>query len=174
MNAFSYPVPIDALPARLADAGPFSLICLGEMMAHDPDLGSWAVQTSLLLGRFRDLGEAMVCAARRGRPGGLRAEFPSGFTPNLLMLQESRQRLCRAGQITPEGLVWSDPVASEPEARQVVQEAASLRARAMAVLDREEHDPARDLRFRAAALEARLVDPAWRAVRIGALHRGAA
>lgn len=168
MNALAFPNPNDALPARLTDAEPYSLICAGETIAHDPDLGSWPVQATFLLGRFRDFSEAMVCAARRGSPGGLRTEYLPDFTPNLLILQDGRQRLCLAGQITPGGLLWRQPVASEVEARQVVQEACRLRAQAMAALDRGERDAARDLRFRAVALDARLVDRAWRdAVQIG-------
>lgn len=175
MNAFSHPVPIYALPARLADAGHFSLICLGETVAHDPDLGAWPVQTTFLLGRFREFAEAMACATLRGRPGGLCAEYLPGFTPNLLVLQDCRQRLCLAGQVTPKGLVWCEPVASDAKARRAVQEVSRLRAQAMAALDQDEGDTARALRLRAAALDARLVDPAWRgAVRIRALHRGVA
>lgn len=144
------------------DAGPFSLYCAGETTAHDPDLGSWPVQTTCLLARFRTLEEAIACAERRGRPGSLRAELISGFTPNLLFVQDSRQRLCRAGQLTPAGLAWCEPVASDTEARQVVLDACERRGQAMAALDNDRPDEAHRLRFRAAAIEARLVDPVWR------------
>ncbi|WP_147391890.1 hypothetical protein [Paracoccus onubensis] len=106
----------------------------------------------------------MASAMRRGRPGGLRAEYLPGYTPNLLALQDHQQRLCLAGQITPAGLIWCAPVASEAEAKRVVHEACRLRGQAMVAQDRDERDTARDLRFHAAALDARLVDPAWRGI----------
>ena len=171
MNALTSCFPANALPAMLADAGPFSLICVGETLVHDPDLGSWPVQTTFLLGRFRELDEAIGCAARRGRPGGLRVEYMLGFTPNLLVLQDHQQRLCLAGQIASAGLIWCAPVASEAEARRVVQKACRLRGQAMAAQDRGEYETACDLRRDATALDARLVDPAWRgAVQIGRLQ----
>ena len=171
MNAPSSCFPANALLAMLADAGPFSLICFGETLAHDPDLGSWPVQTTFLLGRFRELDEAIGCAARRGRPGRLHAEYMPGFTSNLLVLQDHQQRLCLAGHITSAGLAWCEPVVSEAEARRVLQEACRLRGQATAAQDRAEYEAARDLLCRAAALGARLVDPAWRgAVQIGRLQ----
>lgn len=87
------------------------------------------------------------------------------------MLQDHQQRLCLAGQITSAGLNWRAPVASEAEARRVVQKACPLRGQAMAALDRGEYEAARDLQCCATALDVCLVDPAWRdALQIGRLR----
>lgn len=162
MNTHVSRVEIGVTPASWADAGPFSLSCAGAANAYDPDLGARPVQTSILLGRFCAFGEAMACALRRGRQGGIRADLLPGFMPNLLIIADGQQRLCLAGRITPKGLVWCDPVATDREAWHVVQEACCLRAQAMAALDRDDHAEAQALRFRAAALDGRLVDPCWR------------
>ena len=162
MNTHASRFPIEVPSALTVDAGPFSLSCAGEAVAHDPDLGVWPVQTSILLGRFRSFGEAMACALRRGRQSSIRANLLPCFTPNLLIITDGRQRLCLAGWITPAGLVWCDPVVTDREAWHVVQEACCLRAQSMAALDRDDHAEAQALRFRAAALDGRLVDPCWR------------
>ncbi|PZR74435.1 MAG: hypothetical protein DI537_45870, partial [Stutzerimonas stutzeri] len=54
---------------------------------------------------------------------------------------------------------WQQPVASDAEARRIVTEASRLRGMAFRASDPGD---ARRLRYRAAALEARLVDPFWR------------
>lgn len=159
--------PIEVPSALTAYAGPFSLSCAGEAAAHDPDLGAWPVQSSILLGRFRRFGEATACALRRGRQGGIRADLLPGFTPSLLIITDGQQRLCLAGRITPTGLIWCEPVATDREAWHVVQEACRLRAQAMAALDRDDHAEAQALRFRAAALDGRLVHSCWRKAAAG-------
>lgn len=162
MNALASRLAADMQPVGPAELGPFSLICACETVAHGPDLGSWPVQTTLLLGRFRSIVEAMACALRRGRSGSFRGDCMPGFVPNLLIVTDSAGRLCLAGEITSTGLVWCAPVASDAEARMLVQNACGFRAQAMAALDRSDAEGARALRFRAAALDARLVDPVWR------------
>ncbi len=154
MNNHVSRIKIGVTPVTAA-GGPFSLSCAGEGLAHDPDLGVWPVQASILLGRFRSFGEAMACALRRGRQSSFRADLLPDFTPNLLIIIDGQQRLCLAGRITPAGLVWCDPVATD-------REACQLRAQAMAALDRDAPAEAQALRFRAAALDGRLVDPCWR------------
>jgi hypothetical protein len=174
MNALTSCPAAGRQPVGPANLGPFSLLCAGETVVHDPDLGSWPVQTTLLLGRFHSLDEAMACARRRGRPGSIDAACTPAFAPNLLLLTDGGGRLCLAGQITPTGLVWCAPVASDTEARLIVQNACGLRAQAMAALDQDDPEAARILRFRAAALDARLVDPAWREVAAGLLRESQA
>ncbi|MFD1797075.1 hypothetical protein ACFSC1_13900 [Paracoccus aurantiacus] len=161
MNTHVSRIKIGVTPVTAAGC-PFSLSCAGEALAHDPDLGVWPVQTSILLGRFRAVGEVMACALRRGQQGGIRADLLPGFTPNFLILMDGQQRLCLAGRITLARLVWCNPVASDAEARHVVQQACQLRAQAMVALDRDAPAEAQALRFRAAALDGRLVDPLWR------------
>ncbi|MDF2142657.1 hypothetical protein [Paenirhodobacter sp. CAU 1674] len=160
MNAIM-PRPRGASVAPLPGEGPFSLLCAGETQTSVPGLGAYPVQTSVLLGRFRGIEDAMACAERRGAQRDLCADALIGFMPNLLLLQDARHRLCLAGQIAGTGLQWCAPVQSVAEVREVVMRASEIRARAMAALDRGAASEARTLRFQAAALEARLVDPAW-------------
>ncbi len=162
MNALTSHFPIIADPAQLAGAGPFTLSCVGEVTAHAPDLGSYPQQVTILLGRFRRFAEAFACAKRRGRQPDLCVDTLSGFTPNLLIIKDGCKRLCLAGQIARAGPVWCEPVASDTEARQVVLEACQIRSQAMLAMDQGAPAKAQTLRFHAAVLEARLVDPVWR------------
>lgn len=59
-------------------------------------------------------------------------------------------------------ILWQQPVASDGEARRIIIEASRLRGMAFAASGERDHATARDLRFSAALLEARLVDPVWR------------
>lgn len=162
MTAHSSYFPILADPAQLAETGPFILSCVGEVMTHAPDLGSYPQQVTLLLGRFRRFADAFACARRRGRQHDLCVEGLSGFTPNLLIIEDALQRLCLAGQIAPTGPFWCDPVTSDAEARQMVLEASRVRSQSVVAAEQGAMAKAQALRFRAAALDARLVDPAWR------------
>jgi len=67
-----------------------------------------------------------------------------------------------AGTVRAGIILWQQPVASDAEARQIVTEASKLRGAAFAAVGRGEHGPARDYRYRASQLEARLVDAFWR------------
>lgn len=149
-------------PELHATTGPFCLSCVGEAEVSEVGIGHYLTQISVLLGRFRLLPDAIACAERRGSQANLCSDSASGFAPNLLIIEDCQQRLCLAGQINRRGLVWSDPVTSDRDARRVVQEASHLRGQAMREADLERADEARLLRFQAAALEGRLVDPVWR------------
>jgi hypothetical protein len=162
MNALASNFRANAAPALITDAGPFILTCVGEIMTQDPDLGRYPIPAGIQIGRFRSFAEAVACAERRGRQPNLCVDAFQSFAPNLLTIADRHRRLCLGGQIGVSGLTWCDPVTSDAEARGVVQEASGIRSRAMAALDRNEAAAARALRFQAAALEARLVDPVWR------------
>ncbi len=160
MNALTTHFPIIADPDQLSGAGPFTLSCVGDVTVHAPDLGSYPQQVTILMGRFHRFADA--CAKRCGRQPDLCLDMLSGFTPNLLFIEDGRKRLCLAGQIAQAGLVWCDPVASNTAARQVVLEAFRIRSQAMLEMDQGAPAKAQTLRFHAAVLEARLVDPVWR------------
>lgn len=162
MNAHVSEFHVNAAPALIGDAGPFTVSCVGETNTHDPDLGSYPTPASIQIGRFRSFDEAVACAERRGRQAELCVDAFHSFTPNLLTVLDGQHRLCLGGQIGVSGLVWSDPVTTDSEARKVVLDASGIRSRAMAALDRGERDEARRLRFQAAAIEVRLIDPVWR------------
>ena len=68
-----------------------------------------------------------------------------------------------AGAAANGAVTWCAPVTTATEARAVVMEASQLRAQASRAADWLESDLATRLRQRADFLEARLVDPLWRA-----------
>lgn len=80
---------------------------------------------------------------------------------NAAILDRERA-LVLAGAIRAGIILWQQPVGSNAEARRVVADASRLRGRAFAAEDRGERVSAREFRFCAAMLEARLVDLAWR------------
>ena len=84
--------------------------------------------------------------------------FPN-FQPRIMLIQDRDQRLVLGGEIRAGIILWQQPVASDAEARRIVTEASRLRGMAFRA---SEPGDARRLRYRAAALEARLVDPFWR------------
>ena len=169
MNAFvsnilpTVPQPFDLTASNRAASGPFCLSCIGEATVSDAELGSYFLQMTVLLGRFRAFSDMIACAERRGKQRDLCIDAMSDFTPNLLIIQDREQRLCLAGQLSRNGIIWCDPVTSDAEARQVVLQASRLRGQAMRETDIENVVVARALRFQAGALEGRLVDSAWRA-----------
>ena len=162
MNAHVSDFCLSAAPALIGDAGPFTLFCVGETMKNDPDLGCYPVPASVQIGRFRSFAEAVACAERRGRQQDLCVDAFQSFAPNLLTISDRHHRLCLAGQFGATGFTWCDPVTSDAEARGVVLEASGIRSHAMAAQDAGDAEAARTLRFAAAAIEARLIDPAWR------------
>ncbi|WP_299363760.1 hypothetical protein [uncultured Paracoccus sp.] len=81
------------------------------------------------------------------------------FQPRIMLIQDQDQRLVLAGEIRAGIILWQQPVACDAEARRIVTEASRLRGMAFRASDPGD---ARRLRYRAAALEARLVDPFWR------------
>ena len=72
--------------------------------------------------------------------------------------------------ISDGAVVWCHPVISAAEARAVVTEASQLRAQANNAADWQEQGLFQKLRQRADLLEARLVDPLWRAFAARALQ----
>jgi hypothetical protein len=75
-----------------------------------------------------------------------------------------------AGAASNHAVAWCQPVASAAEARGVVTEASQLRAQAGRAATWGEADLAQRLRHRADLLDARLVDPLWRAFAVRALQ----
>ena len=67
-------------------------------------------------------------------------------------------------------IAWCHPVSDATEARAVVSEASQTRAQAIKAAEWHEHGLARRLRLHADVLDARLVDPLWRAFASRALQ----
>ena len=90
--------------------------------------------------------------------------------PLILAILDSDERLVLAGLASAGAVAWCHPVMSAAEARAVVSEASQLRAQAGRATDWSELDLAQRLRQRADLLDARLVDPLWRAFTARALQ----
>jgi hypothetical protein len=118
----------------------------------------------LVLSRFATLAEAMRGAI----------DHAEGMAPDtahqLLAILDRDERLVLAGAASDSAVAWCHPVTSAAEARGVVTEASQLRAQAGRAAAWGEPDLAQRLRHRADLLDARLVDPLWRAFAARALQ----
>jgi hypothetical protein len=116
------------------------------------------------LARFASLLDAMQGAIFMAE------DLPETAAPLILAILESDERLVLAGLASAGAVAWCHPVMSAAEARAVVSEASQLRAQAGRATDWSELDLAQRLRQRADLLDARLVDPLWRAFAARALQ----
>lgn len=116
------------------------------------------------LARFASLLDAMQGAM------SMAEDLSDTAAPLMLAILDSDERLVLAGMASAGAVVWCHPVMSAAEARAVVSEASQLRAQAGRATDWIEPDLAQRLRHRADLLDARLVDPLWRACAARALQ----
>jgi hypothetical protein len=117
-----------------------------------------------VLVRFATLAEAMRGAVV------LADQMACDAPLQMLAILDREDRLVLAGAATVGVVAWCLPVVSAAEARAVVSEASQLRAQASRAADWQEQDLSQKLRQRADLLEARLVDPLWRAFAARALQ----
>lgn len=152
---------VDVLPALYRSQKlPLRISCLGVASYDASDVAN-SFDRMIPLGECPSPEEAILAAALRLSRGDI-CTGPDGFPyfqPRIMLIQDQDQRLVLAGEIRAGIIVWQQPVASDAEARRMVTEASRLRGMAFRALDPGD---ARRLRYRAAALEARLVDPFWR------------
>ena len=118
----------------------------------------------LILAHFATLAEAMRGAIK------MADEMEPDAAPRMLAILDRDERLVLAGAAANGAVAWCAPVMTATEARVVVMEASQLRAQASRAADWLESDLATRLRQRADLLEARLVDPLWRAFAAHALQ----
>lgn len=118
----------------------------------------------LIIDRFATLAEAMLGAIAHAE------EVKPAASPHMLAILDRADRLVLAGAAADGALAWCHPVSTAAEARAVVTEASQLRAQALRAADWQEPELAGRLRHRADLLEARLVDPLWRAFAARALQ----
>ena len=118
----------------------------------------------LVLARFATLADAMQGAIDHAE--GIAPDT----APQLLAILDREERLVLAGAASNRAVAWCHPVTSAAEARGVVTEASQLRGQAGRATAWGEPDLAQRLRQRAALLDARLVDPLWRAFAARALQ----
>ena len=133
-----------------------------------PDRSPWAAMSGtarpLVLDRFATLAEAMLGAIT------LVEQMDFDAPPQMLAILDRDDHLVLAGAATDGAVAWCHPVISAAEVRAVVTEASQLRAQASSGSDWQEHGLTQRLRQRADLLEARLVDPLWRALAARALQ----
>ena len=120
--------------------------------------------TPMVLARFATLAEAMQGAIDHAE--GIAPDA----SPQMIAILDRDDRLVLAGAASNCAVAWCHPVTSAAEARSVVHEASQLRAQAGRARDWREPDLAQRLRQRADLLDARLVDPLWRAFAARALQ----
>ena len=118
----------------------------------------------LVLDHFATLAEAMLGAI------ALADQMAFDAPPQMLAILDRDDRLVLAGAATDGAVAWCHPVISAAETRAVVTEASQLRAQAGRAADWQEHGLSQKLWHRADLLEARLVDPLWRAFAARALQ----
>ena len=151
----------DVLPELYrAQKLPLHISCLG-VASYDASDAANSFDRMILLGECSSPEDAIQAAALRVARGDICTgpdSFPS-FQPRIMLIQDRDQCLVLAGEIRAGIILWQQPVASDAEARRIVTEASRLRGMAFRALDPGD---ARRLRYRAASLEARLVDPFWR------------
>ena len=154
-----------ALPPPLATAAfdPSLPFALTTPNLHPAAALSGTAQP-VVLARFSTLAEAM-----EGAISAADALAPEDGTQILAVL-DREDRLVLAGLAASGGVAWCHPAKDAGEARSGVTEAGALRAQSPRASDWREADLAAPLRQRAARLEARLVDPLWRAFAARALQ----
>ena len=127
---------------------------------------------ALLSGEARAVGLARFASLLDAMQGAIfmAEDLPETAAPLILAILDSDERLVLAGLASAGAVAWCHPVMSAAEARTVVSEASQLRAQAGRATDWSETDLAQHLRQRADLLDARLVDPLWRAFAARALQ----
>ena len=151
----------DVLPALYrAQKLPLRIYCLG-VASYDASDAANSFDRMIPLGECPSPEEAIKAVSLRLSRGDICAgpdSFPY-FQPRIMLIQDHDQCLVLAGEIRAGIILWQQPVACDAEARRIVTEASRLRGMAFRASDPGD---ARRLRYRAAALEARLVDSFWR------------
>ena len=169
MFDLSFPVQPIALPAAFASvfanadpdpSPPFAL----TMPVHNPAAAMSGEARPLVLGRFATLADAMRGAIFHAE------QIDPDAAPQVIAILDRDDRLVLAGAAAKGAVAWCHPVASAAEVRAVVTEASQLRAQASRAADWQEPGLSAKLRHSADRLEARLVDPLWRAFAARALQ----
>ena len=149
---------------RCAQRLPLRISCIGTANYDglgDPD----GFDCTVVIGQCPSPEEAMTFASQRVARGDFRIKSDDTLRlrPRVIVIQDRELGLVLVGEIRAGIILWQHPVASDGEARRIVTEASQLRGMAFAATGRGDDAQARDLRFQACHLEARLADPFWRA-----------
>lgn len=145
---------------------PLRITCLGE--AHycdgDPASRAYSAPRNVALATAGSIAGAIAAVEVLAGQDRIDIHDDSAvaFTPRLFVVVDDDQCQVIAGEPDGHGVKWCEPVASDGEARLVISQACDLRREASCAAAAERHREARSLRFRASALEGRLVHPDWR------------
>lgn len=156
-------VAAKVLPAlHRAQKLPLRISCIG-IASYEGSDETGSFDRTIPLGQSPSPEEAMRFAALRLSRGDICTDPDSvlKLRPRIMLIQDREHGLVLAGEIRAGIIVWQQPVASDAEARRILTEASRLRGIAFRASDPAK---ARTLRYRAATLEARLVDPCWREI----------
>ena len=149
---------------RLADRLPLRVRCLCLAHWDDPALDQLQIEREVDLGTFGSLSMAMARVVSAVISGHITADRDPDLrlVPQFVTILDAEGCLVLAGAVQSCGVCWCDPVRSDAEARHLVGEACSLRAKARNADDADDAAVAERLRGQARALEGRLVDLFWR------------
>ena len=166
-HSFPPPTPVFPIPVQPMSGntvGDTSLAFALTTPDHSPGAAMSGTARPIVLDRFATLAEAMRGAIARAD------QMAFGAPPQMLAILDRDDRLVLAGAASDGAVVWCHPVRNATKARAVVSEASQLRAQASSTSDWQERGLSQKLRQRADLLEARLVDPLWRAFAARALQ----
>lgn len=161
-------LPFDQLILHLRSAAkyPLRITCFGvaTFIDDDPDAEAISFDHTLRLAECRSLDSAIAEADRRiaDRDFGAAGNGAWIYAPRVIAILDAEGGLVMGGEVRGSAIRWCDPIASDGEARKIVTEASRLRGQAFIEAGRSNHAAARNLRFSASILEARLVDKFWR------------
>lgn len=162
--ALSVPFPADRVPVTLHATFDPTLPFALTRADWNPAAAMSGEARPRIIGHFTTLAEAMRGAI------AMAEDLEPDAAPRVLAIFDRDERLVLAGAAANGAVAWCAPVMTATEARVVVLEASQLRAQASRAADWQESDLATRLRQRADFLEARLVDPLWRAFAAHALQ----
>ena len=162
--ALSTPFPAGVVPITPQSVFDASLPFALTLADRNPAAAMSGEAHPRIIGHFATLAEAMRGAIKMAE------ELEPDAAPRMLAILDRDERLVLAGAAANGAVAWCAPVMTATEARVVVMEASQLRAQASRAADWLESDLATRLRQRADLLEARLVDPLWRAFATRALQ----
>ena len=162
--ALSAPFPTGTVPANLHGTADPTLPFILTLLDRNAAAAMSGEAHPRIIGHFATLAEAMRGAIVMAE------ELAPDAAPRMMAILDRDERLVLAGAAANGAVAWCAPVMTATEARVVVMEASQLRAQASRAADWLESDLATRLRQRADLLEARLVDPLWRAFATRALQ----
>lgn len=161
-------LPFDQLISHLRSAAkyPLRITCFGvaTFIDDDPDAEAISFDHTLRFAECRSLDSAIAEAEHRiaERDFGTDGNGSWTYAPRVIAILDADGGPVTGGEVRGSAVRWCDPVASDGEARKIVNEASRLRGQAFIETGRNNHAAARNLRFSASILEARLVDKFWR------------